>query len=306
MYARAAVGLAALALLLSSCVTGAEEVLNFPTYIQATRQFPFEIKVPPVFSGAGNYGLVASGDTLYHLELRHGRIHHRTGFDGPVTGLAPGGGKNIFVAGGNTVYLVQGADIVMSEQMNSDILFLTACGDNPVVFLSDGSICLLSSENLSVTASAFTDISSVCTFCGFSSWLCIGGEDGSMETRSVPSLELKCSETVNGPVQFMTGAGEDNLLFSSEQWNEVAVCSPQDLRISIMFTFPVTPCYAYADSALSFVFAVLPENGIEVCSSSGEIKWRSKGYGGDSFVTLADDLETAMISSGNSLDILLQ
>ncbi|PIE51280.1 hypothetical protein CSA37_12065 [Candidatus Fermentibacteria bacterium] len=306
MYARAAVGLAAFALLLSSCMTGAEEVLSFPTYIQATRQFPLEITVPPVLSGAGNYGLVASGDTLYHMELRHGRIHHRTGFDGPVTGLAPGGGKNIFVAGGNTVYLVQGADIVMFEQMNSDILFLTACGDNPVVYLADSSICLLSHADLSVTAAATTDISSVCAFCGFSSWLCIGGEDGSMESRSVPSLDLKCSEKVNGLLQFMTGAGENNLLFSSERWNEVAVCSPQDLRISVMFTFPVTPCYAYADSTLSFVFAVLPDNGIEVCSASGEIKWRGKGYGSDSFVTLADDLETALISSGNRVDILLR
>lgn len=82
---------AALSLLLlsGSCLMGAEEGLNFPNYLQASRTLPGEITVPPVFSAQGNYGIAASGDTLYHMELRHGRVHGRTPAGETIEGWPP-------------------------------------------------------------------------------------------------------------------------------------------------------------------------------------------------------------------------
>ncbi|MCD6588470.1 MAG: hypothetical protein J7K88_07960, partial [Candidatus Fermentibacteraceae bacterium] len=56
----------------ASCVMGADEAVTFPTYVEGESSFPSVLNLAPVLSG--NYGLVASGDTLYYMELRHGRI----------------------------------------------------------------------------------------------------------------------------------------------------------------------------------------------------------------------------------------
>jgi hypothetical protein len=100
-----------------SCVVGAEESVTFPTYKEGESSFPSPVNIAPVFSGDGNYGLVASGDTLYHMELRHGRIHGKTAMDGEITALAAGSNTEIFLTSANSLLRVDGFFISTSTTL---------------------------------------------------------------------------------------------------------------------------------------------------------------------------------------------
>ena len=284
----------------------AEESAGFPDYTQASNELPEKIQVQPVFSELGNYGIVASGDTLYHLELRHGRVHGRTDLGGEITGLSRSVSGEVFAVTGNRLCVLQDFEIAREADLSSECSILTICGSDPVLLMADGRLVRRNSSDLSVVEETTPEIAGIEAIQGFPGLLCISGENGAMVTLSVPGFKETASETVNGTVNFMSSAGQENLLCSTSQWNEVAVCNPSDLKIQVMFTFPETPVFAAADSSLSFVYAVCPSSGISVCSASGEIKWRSAEYDEGAFIQLADDLETALLTSGNRVDILVK
>lgn len=289
---------------LTACVLGAEDSVTFPTYKEGEASFPSAVTLSPVFSGSGNYGLIASGDTLYHMELRHGRIHGKTAAGGQITAIEAGTGSLSFAVSGDQLLRIDGFEVTVSVTMPAEGIFISVCDDQPVVLLEDGSLVLYDCTDLSITAVHTLVNPEITCMEGFKGMVTAGYADGTMITFSIPSFAELASEKVNGSLIFMSGAGSDNLIFSTDEWNEVAVCSPFDLMIQIMFTFPETPSWAAADSEVSCVYAVCSSFGIQVCLENGEIAWKTNEYGENPLVVLADDCEHALIASGNSVTLL--
>ncbi|MCD4708905.1 MAG: hypothetical protein K8S62_14335 [Candidatus Sabulitectum sp.] len=289
-----------------ACTLGAEDAVTFPTYKEGEASFPTSIDVPPVFSGNGNYGLVASGDTLYHMELRHGRIHGKTFAGGTIKGLAVGTGSQAFAIYDDQLLRIDGFDVTSSCELTGIGVAMTVCGNDPVVLLDDGSLVLHDGTDLTFIGSYIPENPGMACIQGFPGIVVTGFSDGTMISLSLPSFSEIAAEKLNSSLIFMAGAGQENLIFSIDAWNEVAVCSPADLIIQVMFTFPETPLSAASDSELSCVYAVCPSAGIHVCLSNGEIAWRTDEFGGAPFVTLSDDCEIALVSEGNTVTLLLK
>lgn len=306
MYTRATFYLILSLLPIASCVVGAEEAVTFPTYKIGEASFPSPVSVAPLFSGGGNYGLIASGDTLYHMELQHGRIHGTTDLGGEITSLAIGSDTEIFLTLANSLVRVDGFSISKSITLQGTAERMTVCGSNPVVLLDDGSISIYEATDLSIIASFTAESGEITCIEGFPELLVLGYSDGKMISIAVPSFSRKALETVNGNLLFMNRAGNDYFIFSTDAWNEVAVSSPEDLLIQSMYTFPETPVSAAADSTLSCIYAVCPSMGIRVCLSNGEIAWKSTEYGSNPIVVLARDCETAMIAWENKVSLLVK
>ncbi|MCK5785398.1 MAG: hypothetical protein KAH54_02440 [Candidatus Sabulitectum sp.] len=305
MYAKARLTLILFLLPLTGCVLGAGEALIFPTYQEGETSFPLKVEVPPLFSGNGNYGLVASGDTLYHMELRHGRIHGKTPVNGEITAIAAGSGSNSFLTHGDTLVLLSGFDIAATCQLSGTGLAMTVCGTDPVILLDDGTLQLYSGADLSLIGSFTPEDPSVTCIQGFPGIVTIGYQNGTMLSLSIPSFSETASEKANGSLLFLAGAGE-KLIFACDAWNEVAVCLPQDLIIQEMFTFSETPVSASSDPEISCVYAVCPSSGLQVCLANGEIAWRTDEFGRDIFVVLSDDREKALVTEGNTVYLLLR
>lgn len=302
MYAKLAA--AALVLASVSCTLEAGEALEFPNYVQASVTLPGDIALQPVFSQAQNYAVTPCADTLYHLELRHGRIHGRTGLPGTITGLARGTGSAVFAVAGGYLCRIDGFELTVSAALPGECSALGVCGNQPVLLMDDGTLVLRDPDDLSETAHGTPGIPDIGMIQGFPG-LVTAASYGELETLSVPSFERTASNTVNGSVTFLGTTGRGKLLFSCDTWNEAASCSPEDLVIEKMFTFPKAPTDAAADSSVTYVFGVIPGSGVQVCRESGEIAWRSPGYPDGSMVVLSEDCETAVIVYGSSLDILV-
>lgn len=285
---------------------GAEEGLEFPNYVQASVTLPGEITVPPVFSMNENYAVVAVADTLYHMELRHGRIHGRTGLPGSITALAGGSGNPIFAVAGENLCRIEGFEIAAQTPLLSQCTALTVCGTDPLLLMNDGSLVLRNAVDLSQSAQGTPELENIFFIQGFSGMVSISSQGGIITTLSVPGFDMIAENAHNGQILFLQRAGAGYLLFSTDEWNEIAVCYPEDLKIQSMFTFPAAPVQAAADSTVSFIYAVCPGSGIQVCRNSGEIAWRSTGYGSDAVIILADNCETLLISSGSKLEILVK
>lgn len=294
-----------LLLLSGSCLMGAEEGLDFPNYLQASRTLPGEITVPPVFSVEGNYGIAASGDTLYHMELRHGRVHGKTPAGETIEGLATGSDGALFVLTRERLLRVEGFSVSAETVLPGPGAVLTMSGTHPVILMENGSILVYSGADLSMIQEASPPLKDMEFLQGFPGMVCVSSDGGRVTTLSVPDMKVLVENSFESPLLFMTAAGS-NLLLSTENWNEIAVCSPQELRITVMYTFPEAPVHAAAAPSLSYVFGVCPDEGVNVCLESGEIAWRSRNYGAESLVSLSGDGEAAMISSGNRLDILIR
>jgi hypothetical protein len=288
----------------TACVLGAGEDTGFPTYNQGEASFPCLLTIPPVFSGTGIYGIVAAGDTLYHIELRHGRVHGKTAFNEEISALAAGTGSQAFAVSGNSLFRVDGFNAVDSCLLSFPAIDMSMCGDNPAVLLADGSIALFSGENLTLLGSCSPHSSGITCIQGFPEIVSAGCPDGTMLSFSVPSFSLLAEEKVNGSLVFMSNAGDETLIFSTDAWNEVAACSPADLKVSIMFTFPETPISAAADSAMSCIYGVCPVEGIQVCTANGEIAWKSTEFGRNPSVVLSSDCELALVGWNSSVTIL--
>jgi len=291
---------------LTSCLVGAEEAPRFPTYNQGEATFPCDVTIPPVFSGTMNYGIVAAGDTLYHFELRHGRIHGKTPIGAQITALASGAGSEAFVTCGNTLVRIDGflaADSCVLPYPAADI---SMCGANPVLLLKDGSIALYSHQDLSLLGSSPPSRSAISCIQGFPDMVSAGTTDGTLITYSVPSFSLLAEETFSGSVLFVNDGGDKSLIFSTDEWNEVALCSPADLKVSVMFTFPEAPIFASADSAVSCIYAACATAGIQVCSANGEIAWQTTEFGGYAFPVVSEDCEIALVSWGRNVTILVK
>ncbi len=286
----------------ASCVTGADEVVTFPTYVEREASFPTVLQLAPVFSG--NYGVVASGDTLYCMELRHGRIHGKIPAGGVVTGLAASD-SSIFAVHDDVLLRANGLEVSASCILPGIAEAVTLCGSVPVVLLDDGSLVQYNGSDLS-PAGAFSPDSGIAYIQGFPGVLVAGYPDGRLVSFSVPAFTKVAEEKLNGSLAFLTRAGKDNLLFSTDEWNEVAVCSPFDLKIQVMFTFPETPALASSDSNMSCVFAVCPSVGIVVCLGNGEIAWKTEDFGKTPMVTVSDDCERALVAEGSSVTLLLK
>jgi len=285
-------------------MTEAEEALEFPNYVQASVSLPGEINVKPVFSLAQNYSVAAVDDSLYHMELRHGRIHGRTGLPGTVTALARGNGGSYFAVAGDHLCRIDGFELSAAVPLSQQCIALSVCGDNPILLMEDGTLALHDSSDLSPMAQEMPELSDIEFIQGYSGMVCIASR-GNMETISVPDFRKTAESTVGGNIVFLQRAGTENLIFSCDSWNEAASCSPEDLVIEKMFTFPVAPSDAAADSSVAYIYGVVPGSGVQVCRESGEIAWRSQSYEDGSMVVLSDDCETAVITSGSRLDILI-
>jgi hypothetical protein len=286
-----------------ACITGAEEVLAFPTYVQGKASFPSNIIVAPVFFG--NYGLIASGDTLYHMELRHGRIHGKTPAGGPVTALAVSG-TAVFAMHDSEVFRLNGFEVSCSCTLPDSAKALTVCGNYTAVLLTDGSIALYNGSDLSSAGNYTPPGTAVTRLQGFPGALVLGYADGRILSVSIPSFSVLADKKLNGSLLFMNRAGDSNLLFSTDAWNETAVCSPSDLVIQVMFTFPETPVSAASDSVLSCVYAVCPSTGLQVCLKNGEIAWKTAEYGTGPLVVVSDDCEQVLVADGNSATLLVK
>lgn len=291
---------------LTACTLGAEDAVTFPTYKEGEASFPVSVNLPPVFSGNGNYGLIASGDTLYYMELRHGRIHGKTAVGGEITAIAAGTGLQTFIVHADKLIRLDGFSIAASCDLTGIGMDMTVCGNDPVVLMEDGSIALYSGTDLILTGNYIPESPGITCIQGFPGLVTLGYEDGRMISLSTPSFSEVAAEKVNGSLIFMAGAGQDNLIFSTDAWNEVAVCSPADLLIQIMFTFPETPTSAASDSLISCIYAVCPSAGIQVCLANGEIAWRTNEFGESPVVTLSNDCETALIAWENKVALLLR
>ncbi len=291
---------------LTACTLGAEDAVTFPTYNEGEASFPSSVSVPPVFSGDGNYGLVASGDTLYHMELRHARIHGKTAAGGEITALAVGTGLQTFAVYADQLLRIDGFAVTASCELTGLGVAMTVCGNNPVVLLEDGSLALYNGADLTLSGSHTPEIPGITCIQGFPGIVSTGYADGTMISLSLPSFSEIAVEKLNGSLIFMADAGQENLIFSTDAWNEVAVCSPADLVIQVMFTFPETPASAASDSEVSCVYAVCPSAGIQVCLANGEIAWRTNEFGGNPFIVLSDDCEQALVTTGNSVTLLLK
>lgn len=284
---------------------GAEDALTFPSYIEGEASFPLPVVVHPLFSGTGNYGLVASGDTLYHMELRHGRIHGKTSVAGDITALAAGTGSTTFLIHGDSLILLDGFDIASTCKLTGIGTAITVCGSDPLVLLEDGSLALHSGSDLALIGDHTPEIPGVSCIQGFPGMITMGYPDGTMLSLSIPSFSESAAEKVSGSLIFMSRAGE-NLIFSCDAWNEVAVCSPADLVIKEMFTFSETPLSAASDTEISCIFAVCPSSGLQVCLANGEIAWRTGEFGKTPMVTLSQDCGKALITVGNTVTLLLK
>jgi len=285
-----------------SCVLGADQALTFPTFVEGEASFPSALNLAPVFSG--NYGLVASGDTLYYMELRHGRIHGKLPAGGVITGLAASDSR-VFVVHDDVLFSADGFEVSASCTLPCEAEAVTLCGDSPVVLLNDGSLVLYNGSDLSPAATCSPD-SGIAYIQGFPGILVTGYTDGRLVSLSVPAFSVIAEEQLNGSLVFMAGGGPENLLFSTDEWNEVAVCSPLDLKIQVMFTFSETPASASSDSDMSCIYAVCPDAGIQVCLSNGEIAWRTRDFGRTPMVTVSGDCEQALVAEDRSVTLLLQ
>lgn len=288
-----------------ACLTGAEEGLEFPSYVQSSTQFPAPVTSAPVFSSGGNYALAAAGDTLYHMELVHGRIHGKTAMGDTVTHLVSSSSGEVFAAGGQRLYRMDGFGIVAQVQLSSLCIDLSVCGENPVLLMADGRIVLRSADDLSVIEEAMPGLEGITFIEGFAGMVCSASPGGVITTFSIPGFTETARNVTGGSVTFLNGAG-GSLLFGCDQWNEVAVCTPGDLVIQEMYTFSQIPLAAFSDSSLTVVYAVLPEKGVQVCRRNGDIAWASSDYGPGTLIEISDDLETALLVRGSGLDILVR
>jgi len=285
-----------------SCVTGADEAFTFPTYVEGEVSFPSALQLAPVF--LGNYGVIASGDTLYYMELRHGRIHGKIPAGGAVTDLAASGSR-VFAVHDDVLFGADGFEVSASCTLHAAARSVTLCGSSPVVLLDDGSLVLYDGSDLSPIGT-FSPDPGIAYIQGFPGVLVTGYPDGRLVSLSVPAFTKVAEEQLNGSLIFLAEAGQDNLLFSTDEWNEVAACSPLDLKIQVMFTFSETPVSASSNSDLSCIFAVCPSMGIQVCLGSGEIAWKTGDFGKTPLVTVSDDCEQALVAEGSSVFLLLQ
>lgn len=293
-------------LMTAACTLGGEDALNFPTYPEGEAIFPTPIQVAPAFSGDENYGLVASSDTLYYMELRHGRIHGKTAVDGEITGLAIGEESQIFVTSADRLHRIDNFAVTSTIQLSGVAVALTVCGSNPVILLEDGSLAFHNGTDLGLIESHTPEIHGVTFIQGYSGLIVLGYSYGRIQSLAVPGFSEVAAEDVNGSLLFLTGAGDDNLIFSTDAWNEVALCSPEDLMIMVMFTFAETPISAASDSKVSCIYGVCPSMGIQVCLANGEIAWKTRDYGTDPTVVLSEDCETALVACGNRVTLLLK
>ena len=291
---------------LISCLTGAEDALQFPTFKEGESSFPSIITIVPEFSGNGNYGLVAVGDTLYHLELNHARIHGKTPVSGTITAIDAGSQSTSFALFENKLVRIEGFDIAASAELPGNGMAMSLCGSNPVVLMQDGSLVLHDGNDLSVISNHTPLNQGITSIQGFPGLLATGYSDGTMVSFSLPSFTEIASEKLNEPPLFFRDAGPDNLIFSCASWNEVALASPADLKIQVMFTFPETPLSATADSAASCIYAVCPASGIYVCLENGEIAWRTSEFGSSPMVRLSEDCQTALVAWEDKVTLLLR
>ncbi len=61
---------------------------------------------------------------------------------------------------------------------------------------------------------------------GFPGMVCVSSEGGRVTTLSVPDMTVLGENSFESPLLFISAAGS-NLLLSTENWNEIAVCSPR-------------------------------------------------------------------------------
>jgi hypothetical protein len=122
---------------------------------------------------------------------------------------------------------------------------------------------------------------------------------------ALDDMSLTASDSPGGDITTLNASGDSLLLYSCSSWNELAACSPWDLAVDIMFTFPSSPTDAAAEGSLAYVYASVPGSGVQVCRASGEVAWRS-GYADGAMVVLSEDCETAMISRGDRIHILVK
>jgi hypothetical protein len=291
--------------LAGACLTGTEEGLEFPSYVQASALLPAPITAAPVFSSGGNYALAAAGDTLYHMELVHGRTHGKTAMGDVVTHLVSSSSGVVFAVSGQRLCRIEGFEIAVQVQLPLDCTDLSVCGVNPVLLMADGSIVLRSATDLSVLEEVMPAMEGITFIEGFSEMLCSASQGGVITTFSIPGFTETARNTLSGSVSFLSSSGS-SLLFGSDQWNEVAVCSPADLIILEMFTFSETPVAAFSAGSLTVVYAVLPNKGVQVCRRNGDIPWISSDYGPETLIEIADNLETALFARGSRLDILVR
>jgi len=190
---------------------------------------------------------------------------------------------------------MEGFEIASSTELSSECIDLTVCGENPLLLMAGGSLVLRSAADLSIIGEASPAPGNISAVQGFQSMVCAASDAGVITTFSVPEFKETAVSTVNGSVTFLSGAGS-NLLFSSDEWTEVAVCSPYDLEIQAMYTFQESPVSSVSDSSLTVIYAVLPTAGIQVCRLSGEIAWKSADYGSETRMVISNDLETALFT----------
>lgn len=260
----------------------------------------------PEFSGNGNYGLVAVGDTLYHLELNHGRIHGKTPAGGPITAIAAASDLTSFILTENELIRVEGFLIEATTTLSESASAMSLCGSNPVVLMHDGSLVLFDGNDLSAISNHTPVNHEITSIQGFPGILATGCMDGTMISFSLPDFKEIASEKLNESPLFLRDAGPENLIFSCSNWNEVALASPADLKIQVMFTFPETPVSATADSAVSCIYAVCPTAGINVCLENGEIAWKTSDFGLDPIVSLSKDCQAALVAWENKVTLLLR
>ncbi len=299
-------GLVISLLLFTACVLGAESSPEFPTYKEGEVTLPVDVTVLPQFSFDGNYGLVASADTLYHLELRHGRIHGKTGFSGQILAFSPASNGYIYLITETKLISIEGFSVINSVELPSNAITLTVCGSDPLVVLETGSMLLFNGSNLSLINTFDPPAEGIVFIEGFSDFLIAAFSDGTLKSYSIPDFDEVISEKYNGSFLFLRTVNSDKLIFSTDEWNEVAVCSPLDLKITEMFTFPETPTIASADSDLSCIYAVCPSQGLQVCLANGEIAWRTKEFGLNPLVTVSPDCEAVLVVTNRVVSLLLR
>ena len=293
-------------LLVTACVLGAEDSPDFPTYKEGEVTLPSDITVLPQFSFDGNYGLVASADTLYHLELRHGRIHGKTGLSGQILAFSPASNGYIYLITETKLVSIEGFSVINSVELPSNAITLTVCASDPVVALETGSILLFNGSDLALINTFDSPSEEIVFIEGFSNFLIAAFSDSTLRSYSIPNFDEVVSEKYNGTFLFLRAVNSDRLIFSTDFWNEVAVCSPLDLKITEMFTFPETPTIASADSDLSCIYAVCPSQGLQVCLANGEIAWRTEEFGLNPLVTVSPDCEAALVVTNRVVSLLLR
>lgn len=295
---------ALLPLLAAACLFEAEEALEFPNYVQAEAVLPGEVVVKPVFNALQNYGIAAVGDTLYHMELNHGRVHGRTGLPGVISALGSGDGP-LFALAGGTLCRVDGFQLTVSAELREEPAAFAVCGGSPLVVYGDGAIELRDPDELSVVRQGTVPGGNVVMAAGFPGIAVTASGDGLLSALSLNDMSLVASDSPGGEITTLNASGDSLLLYSCSSWNELAGCSPWDLSVDIMFTFPSSPSDAAAAEDLAWAFASVPGSGVQVCRASGEVAWRS-GYADGAMVVLSEDCGTAMISWEDRIHILVK